>query len=172
MTDFLKKKEEAHYSGRVLDGINLHRQIDSFTDKHPASLQLRALLRPRHGKYASVVVDLIWDYYLSTNWKDYSGASLTNFNKEMYAILSKRKNEFPEKLKAKIDKMIENNFLMAYANKENMAVSLQWMDGRVKFKSAFSEALLDIEENDEIISQLFKSFFPDLIAHSETFCNC
>lgn len=172
MTDFLKKKEEGNYSGRVLDGIKLHRQIDSYTDSHPASLELRAMLRKRHGKYASVVVDLVWDYYLSTNWKLFSGSSLPDFNKGIYEILAKRKEELPIKLREKIDKMMENDFLMAYANKDNMSVSLAWMDKRVNFSSAFKDAVLDIEENHDRIDELFKRFFPDLIAHSELYCNC
>ncbi len=172
MTDFLKKKEEANYSGRVLEGIYLHRQIDSYTDVHPASLELRAMLRKRHGKYASVVVDLIWDYYLSNHWDRYSGTSLPEFNSGIYNILVKRKEELPSKLRDKIDKMIENDFLMAYANKENMAISLAWMDRRVNFNSAFKDAILDIEENHDRIEKLFESFFPDLIAHSKSFCNC
>ena len=105
MTDFLKKKEEANYSGKVLEGIHLHRSIDTFTDAHPASLELRALLRPRHGKYAPVVVDLIWDYFLCLNWDKFSGTTLTDFNKDMYEILLKRKDELPEKLNKRIDKI-------------------------------------------------------------------
>jgi len=172
MTDFLKKSEEENYSGRVLAGIELHRKIDDYTDKHPASLELRALLRKRHGKYAPVVVDLVWDYFLSINWSQYSGSALADFNNEMYAILSKRKEELPAKLKSKIDNMINHDFLMSYANKDYMLKSLTWMDQRVKFKSAFTETILDIEENYEQIDQLFGQFFPELIAYSESFCNC
>lgn len=172
MTDFMKKSEEVNYSGRVLEGINLHRAIDTFTDTHPASLELRALLRPRHGKYASVVVDLIWDYYLSRDWEAYSGRSLVDFNKDIYSILLKRKEELPIKLKEKIDVMVQKDFLMAYASKENMLHSLKWMDKRVNFKSAFHEAILDVEENDVLITDLFRVFFPDLIAHAALHCAC
>ena len=172
MTDFLKKKEESNYTGRVLDGIQLHRSIDTFTDKHPASLELRALLRKRHGKYASVVVDLIWDYYLSTNWDKFSAKPLPDFNQNIYEILTKRKDELPEKLNQKIDKMINNDFLMAYASETNMLHSLQWMDKRVNFKSAFHEAIIDVKENKDLFQKLFMEFFPELISHSETHCQC
>jgi len=172
MTDFLKKSEEANYTGRILDGIKLHRQIDTFTDTHPASLELRALLRKRHGKYAPVVVDLVWDHFLCLNWNKYSDSSLPSFNKTIYEVLAKRKTELPEKLKGRMDKMIGSDFLMAYANEDNMLKSLKWMDNRVKFQSAFTDTLLDIEDNFIIIDKLFSDFFPDVIRHTEAFCKC
>ncbi len=172
MTDFLKKKEEANYTGRVLEGIELHRQIDSYTDSHPASLELRKILRKRHGKYAPVVVDLVWDYFLSINWSDYSGSKLPDFNKTVYEVLIRRKKELPQKLNERIDKMVQSDFLMAYATQANMLKSLEWMDRRVNFKSAFVDTLKDIEESRDEIEQLFKVFFPDVIAHTDGFCNC
>jgi len=170
MTDFLKKKNESDYSGRILDGIKLHREIDTFTDSHPASLELRKLLRKRHGKYASVVVDLVWDHFLSLHWSTYSGGLLPDFNKMVYEILLRRKEDLPDALKIRIDKMVNSDFLMAYANEPNMLRSLQWMDKRVKFQSAFVETVHDIKENYETIDGLFKEFFPDVIAKSESFC--
>lgn len=166
MTDFLRKKEEANYKGRVLEGIQLHRAIDTFTDQHPASLELRASLRNRHGKYASVVVDLIWDYFLSKNWSLYSDESLAAFNKRMYEILLRRQAELPAKLQRRIEGMVKGDFLMAYANKTNMQRSLEWMDRRVNFPSSFGDAVLDLEENVHYYEQLFSRFFPELVDHS------
>ena len=172
ITDFINKGEESKYSGEILEGIQLHRAIDSFTDKHPASLALRKLLRPRHGKYAPVVVDLIWDYFLSINWKLYSGASFELFCDNIYDILSRRKDKLPVKLSQKIDRMIEAEFLKSYADKKRMHQSLTWMDKRAKFKSDFTIAIKDIEENEAVIQKLFNQFFPELIEFVDLHCEC
>jgi acyl carrier protein phosphodiesterase len=166
MTDFLRKKEEANYTGRVLQGIQLHRVIDTFTDQHSASLELRASLRKRHGKYASVVVDLIWDYFLSKNWSEYSDEPLPTFNERMYEILLRRQAELPSRLQSRIERMVKGDFLMSYANKANMQRSLEWMDNRVNFPSSFQEATLDLEENESYFEQLFSRFFPELVDHT------
>ena len=172
ITDFMSKKEESNYSGKVLEGINLHRQIDTYTDKHPASLQLRKLLRKRHGKYASVVVDLIWDYFLCINWDHFSGTKLEDFCQDIYPVLLKRKSELPPKFASKVDDMVANNFLMSYATEKGALKSLQWMDNRVNFKSDFVGAILDIEENYALIQDLFMTFFTDLIGFVEGECGC
>lgn len=170
MTDFMQKKEEANYSGSVLKGIELHRAIDTFTDQHASSLKLRASLRKRHGKYASVVVDLIWDYFLSKHWKSFSIIDLRDFNSKMYEILIRRKAELPKRLNSRIAGMVEGDFLMAYASKERMTKSLQWMDQRVNFDSAFVTAMDDLEENESNYESLFIEFFPELVDHSLLIC--
>jgi acyl carrier protein phosphodiesterase len=172
MTDFMGRKEQLAYLPVIQKGISLHLQIDSFTDTHPASRLLRKILRKRHKKYAPVVVDLIWDYCLSANWQHYSGEALNVFAQSVYAILKKRKTELPLKMQLRIDGMIEADFLLAYASKERMASSLAWMDRRVRFPSKFTEALLDLEENEILIQDLFSQFFPEIISYVTQHCLC
>jgi len=172
ITDFMRKKEEPLYNGRVLEGILLHRQIDNYTDRHPASLKLRKMLRPRHGKYASVVVDLVWDYMLGKNWSHYTSASKDDFVRPIYKVLLKRKEELPASFKSKIDNMVEADFLLSYSTEDRMRSSLEYMDRRVKFPSDFVGAILDIRENLDAIDQLFSEFFPDLIAFVDSYCEC
>lgn len=172
ITDFIKKNEVVYFNESIQKGIELHKSIDQFTDTHVASLQLRNILRPRHDKYAPVVVDLIWDYFLSKKWSHYSGQKLTEFCSEVYNIISLHINELPVRLQSKFIQLIEDDFLMAYGTDRRMESSLEWMDNRVKFKSAFYKTPLDIKENYNQIEQLFDQFFPELVAHSEEFCNC
>ena len=172
MTDFMRKKEEANYSDKVLQGILLHRSIDAFTDSHPASLELRSMLRKRHDKYASVVVDLIWDRMLCLKWSQYSGESLQSFVKPIYTLLLNRQKELPEKFALRIENMVAGDFLLAYSTEERMLSALKWMDKRVKFPSNFQGAILDLKENEIRITELFSLFFPELIAKVDAICDC
>lgn len=172
ITDFMKKKEEKNYTGKVLEGIRLHRQIDTYTDSHSASLDLRKMLRKRHGKYASVVVDLVWDYMLCTNWDHYSDTDIHSFAQPIYEILLKRKVELPASFNKKIEAMVQDDFLLSYSTTEKMRKSLQWMDQRVNFPSDFEGAIIDVRENYGQIEDLFNQFFPDLISFVELNCKC
>ena len=172
ITDFMRKKEEQNYHGRVLEGIRLHRKIDNYTDSHEASLLLRKLLRTRHGKYASVVVDLVWDYMLCLHWSDYSGTPLDVFIAPIYEMLIRRKKELPLAFRTKIDSMVDSDFLLSYQSKSKMRSSLEWMDRHVNFPSDFVGAIHDVEENFDYIERLFRRFFPDLIAFVDSHCDC
>lgn len=114
----------------------------------------------------------MWDYFLSAKWSDYSENSLEVFNAEIYDILSRRLTDLPTGLRSRLKQMITDDFLMAYATESRVRKSLQWMDNRVKFESAFHLMPIDIKENFELISHLFDQFFPELIAHSEVYCGC
>lgn len=172
ITDFISKKQSDTYSGDVKLGIELHRKIDAFTDTHEASLELRKMLRANHGKYAPVVVDLVWDYYLCLNWSLYSGNALPIFTSDIYKIINKNKALLPPKLESKIDGMIADDFLLAYADEKRMRRSLQWMDNRVKYPSKFYAMADDIKMNHDHFNALFKNFFPDLIAYVDLHCEC
>jgi len=172
ITDFTNKKQADTYVDGIKEGIDLHRKIDNYTDKHEASLKLRKLLRKRHGKYASVVVDLVWDYFLCKNWSHFSGDTLRGFADSIYPIIVKNYDVLPGNLKAKITTMIDDDFLLAYQNKTRMLRSLKWMDNRVKYPSNFVGAIDDISENEELIEGLFMQFFQDLVSYVDVQCNC
>jgi len=156
----------------ILEGINLHKKIDQFTDTHPVWKASKGKFYKRHGKYAAVLTDMVYDVYLIRNWKRYTGEPLDQFTAEIYPLLLKHKEVMPSKLKGMIDKMVADNFLMRYTTQEGLQASLTYMDKRTKFPSRFSEAILDIEENDEALNKEFNSFFPELIAFVDAECDC
>ncbi|MEM6697160.1 MAG: hypothetical protein AAF599_02100 [Bacteroidota bacterium] len=62
IADFVKNRYREELSPRVLEGIQLHRVIDSFTDRHPVVVQTTRLLHPKHHKYSPVLMDVFFDY--------------------------------------------------------------------------------------------------------------
>ncbi len=172
ITDFLKAGEESFFSAEIQMGIQLHRKIDRFTDRHLQSIEVRSLLRKRHGKYASVAVDLLWDYYLCQNWDMFSNQRLRNFVDSNYELILNNHKKLPGRLSVRIHRMIDDDFLMAYVSKERMTSALKWMDQRTSFPSKFIELIKDVEENDMDFSDKFKQFFPDIIEYVEKNCYC
>jgi len=172
IADFIPGAAAEGYSPAVLEGIQLHRSIDSYTDRHSESLELRSILRQRHGKYASVAVDLVWDYYLCRNWASYSGLSLEEFARQHYTLLDRYRSVFPESLALRFDAMVDNDFLLAYNGIERARKSLAWMDRRTRFPSRFKELVLDIDKHDRDFDRMFNRFFPDIIQYVENSCSC
>jgi len=172
IADFIKIKEVADYSPEIQKGIDLHRQIDTYTDQHPMVKQGVHRLRPHHRKYAPVVLDILYDYILVNNWSRYSGQSINGFAKDMYEILEKRMDELPAKLRKRLPGMIEANWLEAYGTKDGLIFTFQKMDERTSFPSNFVDAFDHMQADYKDFENEFNLFFPELIQYVDSNCKC
>lgn len=70
LTDPLKGKAWEGASSYVHRGIEMHIHIDTFTDTHPIVSQSKTLLT-RRGHLKGVVLDILYDHFLSLHWDKY-----------------------------------------------------------------------------------------------------
>lgn len=172
MADFVSNRQVKSLSEPLQQGVKLHRAIDSFTDNHPLVRQGCARLRKDHGKYAPVVIDLLYDYILAKNWKSYHPMNLEDFAQNVYDIFNQNINLFPEKLKKRIPLMIRDDFLTKYRSIEGLSFALSMMDRRTKFPSQFIKAAEQIRKEEDLFESEFQIFFPEVIQLSKRYCNC
>ena len=172
IADFIRNSEVANYAPSIQEGVRLHRQIDTYTDKHPLVRKGVRRLQPYHRKYAPVVIDIIFDHLLAKNWALYSGQSLDLFANNIYDVLNHRMEELPDKLKKRLPGMIAANWLQAYETKEGMLITLKQMDRRTSFPSNFTGALDHLELDYDLYNTEFQGFFPDVVEYVESQCRC
>lgn len=172
IADAARPKELKNYSEGIMQGIELHRAIDSFTDQHRYVKEAVALLRPNHGKYAAVVLDILWDYFLIKNWERYSDEDLRSFIDRMYAAFEQYGDQMPVRLADNIEGMIKTDFLAAFGNREGLSRSFTYMDKRTKFPSNFVGAIADLDAHEDELNRLFNLFFPELLAMARSKTSC
>ena len=172
IADFISNKEVNQYDPEVQKGIQLHREIDSYTDNHPVVRQGTHRLQPNHRKYAPVVIDILYDHLLANNWKRYKAQELKVFSKEVYKILERRMDDLPLKLKKRLPEMITGDWLTQYGTEEGMIFTLKKMDERTSFPSNFVGAMDDLKENYDLFDGEFNTLFPELIKIVESYCDC
>ena len=172
LADFLKDNEIQHLPKSFLIGIDLHRKIDSFTDEHPAVLEVNKLFHETHRKYAPVVTDVLFDLVLARNWKHFHRESLEKYTEEIYDILLKHQDHFPTRRKQTILNMINGGFLMKYTDIEGLKFTFDHLDRRTKGRGNFAAAIENINKTYPSLEEAFHQFFPELIQEVEEFCNC
>jgi len=172
IADSIRNKEVVTYSEEIQKGILLHRKIDSYTDSHPVVKRSTRRLHPNHGKYAPVVIDILFDYILSHNWNRYSTEPLTQFSKRMYWILEQRKKDLPAKLQQRVPAMIKHDWLMNYGKEEGLRYVFERMEERAKFPNNFGKAVDDLLKDYDLFEQEFNQFFPEVILMVNEFCAC
>lgn len=161
--DFVRVAEMRYMKPDIERGVLLHRKIDKFTDQHPIVDRTIARLAPTHGKYASVIVDILYDHALTCNWDKYTDESLDDFKDRHYKILTRRYDDLPSRLQKKIGKMVERDFIEAYRSFDGMRVIMRYMDKRTAFPSKFEGSIDQYEMEFEEFNEDFCEFFPDLI---------
>lgn len=165
--DFVRGDIASRFEPEIVQGIYLHREIDDFTDSHPSVKAAQELLKPQFGRYALVITDLYFDYYLSTQWNRYDHRSLMEFSLGVYDILEMHQAVLPKKFLRVFDYMKKQNWLICYATLDGMKTAFTNISRRATFESRMELAHLVLEEKEEVFKEYFNVFFPELISFSK-----
>lgn len=168
--DAIKGKNLAErFDVEIAQGIALHREIDWFTDTHAVVKESKDRLRPKYRHYAGVIVDIFYDHFLAKNWDHYSPQDLPDFAEECYRILRQHEPQLPEEVQYMLPYMIKGNWLVNYAQVDGIQRALSGMARRTRFESRMEESVTDLQNNYDDFKREFEVFFPQLVAHCETF---
>lgn len=162
MGDFVKGNPFKKYPKSLASAIQLHRQIDVFTDSHPMVKESIQLIRPICGKYAGVVSDMFYDHLLAKNWKKYHSLSLPKFSTNMYKVLQKNHSVLPERAQQTLHYMVKHNWLVSYADIEGMRTALSNLERRIRYNAPLGASTDLLEKQYEVFESHFLKFFPDL----------
>ena len=164
--DFVKGKNLIEKVGpEIAKGIELHREIDFFTDNHPVVTQSKKRLRPKYRHYSGVIVDVFYDHYLAKNWKDYHHQLLPEYANRVYNLIQKNNALLPERVNMMMPYMIKGNWLVNYATLDGIHRTLSGMTRRTPYESKMDESISDLKENYEEFKTEFITFFPELRKH-------
>jgi len=170
--DFVKgKKFSEHFEPAIAKGIELHRMIDEFTDRHPVVLKSKLKLRPKYRHYAGVIVDIFYDHFLSKYWSDYHTMPLPSFAKSAYGIMTSHSNVLPEEVRGMLPYMIKDNWLVNYGNLNGIGQALNGISRRTRYDSKMNESIHELEEFYDEFKHEFQTFIPDVKHYAETFLN-
>lgn len=163
MGDFAKGNEESLreiYPDAVVEGILMHRKIDKFTDEHRFFKESRILLSSRLVKYAGIVVDLFFDHFLAKHWDRYGEGELETFVESCHKTLLAHPDWHSPELKERLPKIIENQVLLSYRDKQGVKIALERIANRSQHAKDLPEAYTDFERNYEEFEKIFHEFFP------------
>ncbi len=163
IADHLPGNKFNHYRKGIIEGILLHRKIDSFTDQHPVFLTSRKRLQKNYHKYSGVIVDMFYDHFLAAGWSAYSTEDLRDFTSRNYAILMQNFDILPAGTRRILPYMVEDDWLASYADLDFLQQSLQGMAIRTPYRSGMEKAVNDLRDHYESFHDDFHEFFPDLI---------
>lgn len=170
--DFVRNRELRNFDPAIQEGVFLHRKIDTFTDHHPIVLQGVRRLYASHSKYAPVVVDVLYDYFLSKNWDKYANQSLRTFANSIYKTLDDRKHQIPDRLRDRVRRMIADDWLIRYSTLEGIKHTFYWMRKRASKPYLLENVIESLERDKHLLNLEFNQFFPEVIDYVNNECFC
>ena len=83
-SDFVKGKKKFDYPAEIQRGIQLHRDIDQFTDQHESTRQAKEIFRKPYRLYSGAFTDVAFDHFLATDPTAFTESSLYDFSRWVY----------------------------------------------------------------------------------------
>lgn len=161
ISDFVKGKKKFAYSAFILNGINLHRAIDTFTDAHEATKLAASYLKPAAGAYAGAFADVVYDHFLANDATQFNkDNALQEFATETYSSLQDNFSLLPEKFAAMLPYMQSQNWLYNYKHLWGIQNSFGGVVRRAKYIESSEETFALFEKNYASLQDCYNNFFP------------
>lgn len=172
ISDFVKGKRKFDYPVAIQNGIYLHRQIDNFTDFHPATARAKEFFRPHYRLYSGAFIDIVYDHFLAADHKQFNQNNpLENFTQTTYFLLEKNALYFPDHFKKIFPYMRSQNWLYEYRWKEGIRKSFAGLAHRALYLNESDVAFEVFNTYHNALKNCYDSFFPELKSYTLSILN-
>ena len=148
----------------VINGIANHRLVDKTTDQFQPVKDLKPLFSKARRRYAGVVTDIAFDYFLIKHWDSYTSVPFHDFTQQAYAGLGATQGLMPPRMQYVTKAMIKNNWLETYSTLEGVGRSIDFVSERIRFKNNMSGSIEEIRSNYDQVEEVFLVLFAHLKA--------
>ena len=174
LADPLKCKSWCGASTRVQDGIKTHIFIDNFTDSHPLVSKSKALLTPK-GHLKGVVLDILYDHYLSLYWDRFCTQDRLHFLDNFRFLALESIESYPKAGQFIIHQVVATKQLESYKSFNGVIDAFKRIDNRLSKKSLAKDNCqryipLILDKNDQL-QEYFLEFFVQLMQSVKSECN-
>ncbi len=158
--DYLRKRECLELPLKLQDGVALHRHIDHSTDNHPDIRGAWAILRTKHGKYASVIFDIYCDYLLATRWHQFESDSIELVAERAYEAIYTQGVHLPADLFNRFKRMVSSDWLRQYGSYEGQAFVFERFGKRLSKPELLTGVIDTLRANEQVFAKAFSTFYP------------
>ena len=168
--DFVKGNPDDKYPVEIVQGIRLHRHIDSFVDKHPQVLAAKLLFPKSLRRYAPIALDMFWDHFLALYWKRFHHLSLHEFCLLAEQTIKKETEDkqivLPERFERVNGWVWQDKWLESYQKLDNIDYALKRMATRSERMAPLGDTGKVLSEHYEQLSDVFFVLYEEVLKES------
>lgn len=162
ISDFVKGKKQFDFPEEIQEGIRLHRQIDRFTDEHPATKEARKFFTSSAGPYGGAFVDIVYDHFLALDTRELDEEQWKTFSQVTYSRLTGYQFLLPEKFAQMLPYMQSQDWLFNYRFAWGIENSFRGLARRAKYLSGSEQVFQDFRKHYDGLKILYDDFFPSV----------
>jgi len=165
LPDLLSASELRSVPGVFAPGVECHRLIDAFTDRHATVRRSIGRLDPAHRRFGGIIIDVFYDHSLAANWSVHCDRPLDDFVRDVYQSFASCRHEFPPAARAVLQRMSNEDWLGSYRTLDGARYALNRIGNRLRNSVRLGECIPEVSQDE--LHKDFTEFFPLLIAHVE-----
>lgn len=143
-------------------GIKNHKAVDRFTDSHVKVKQLKKHFSQQRRRFAGIVLDVTFDYFLAKHWAHFSQQEFQEFVDYCYSSLLQQRHLMPDRMRYRINWMVSSDLLSTYATLDGVERSLNGISSRMRFENQLMGAVEEVVANYHEVENVFLDFFQEL----------
>lgn len=169
MGDFVKGPlQQGRFPDRIRRGVELHRRIDSYAERHPLFRRSRGRIDPAYGRYRGIMVDMFYDHLLVNDWGRWSQVPFADFLRLSRRAVESHRRIIPSPLLPLLP-VIFDELLPSYNTVEGIARALARIARRVGRDNPLSGGERELVRLHGDFYDDFQLFTPDILTYASKF---
>lgn len=159
IADHVRGNDFKDYTPEIIEGIYLHRRIDTFTDVHTNFKLAKRLFYNGYERYSGILIDIYFDHLLAKNFSKFSSVPLKEFCENVYKIYTENQNLLPKGSSNFLDYVLKNNIYYEYSSIEGIERVLFHLSHRIKHQVMLNESVILFKQHEKELEENFLLFF-------------
>lgn len=157
----LESVENLSLHPSILEGVRLHRALDTLSDSHPALLSAKALFPDSNRRFAGIALDLLGDWVLWRHWREFQHEPQWDFVKKCERTLVQNRIHLPPAAADWTNRILSMHLLTACTSPQGIRIASRRVSGRLTqpdgLQSACETAILGISSIEPKLLEFFES---------------
>jgi acyl carrier protein phosphodiesterase len=167
--DFVKGPLRGQFDAATERGIELHRKIDAFSAGADEIKIASRGLAPELHRYAGIITDVVFDFFLSRHWSIFHGQPLADFAQSIYGTIELDGSDWPIAAQHFRRRLVDYNLLCRYGDWSTVDRVLCSIAERLSRDNPLGHAAASVKPQLDSLESGFLNFYPKIQHYSETF---
>jgi len=165
LPDLAPRAELSDVPAEMRRGMECHHRIDAFTDAHPCFRRSVARLSATYRRFGGIIVDVLYDHFLTVGWNHYSTASLRSCVDEFYGSFDAHRPDLPGSVWPILERMRGQDWLGSYGDLAGVRLALWRISRRLSRPRDLGGCESELAAHYGGLKGDFAEFYPELAAH-------